>query len=95
MRINCGATTAYSYKVYVTPKGASTEKFNPIFIADKLDGEIVEWSSSKHLRIKYRQARIFNFTNFWHSRDVDNFNYVVTIRETPIEEDVASADKLK
>jgi hypothetical protein len=95
MRISCGATTAYSYKVYITPKGVSTEKINPIFIADKLDGEIIEWSSSKHLRIKYRQARIFKFTNYWDSRDVDNFNYVVTIREIPTEEDAESKDRSK
>lgn len=85
MRMNCGATTDYSYKVYIVPKTASTEKSNPVFVADKLDGELIEWSSPKHLLIEYRQARIFNFTNFWQSRDVDNFNYVVSIREVEIE----------
>lgn len=80
MRINCGATTAYSYKIYITPKGKSAEKSNPIFIADQLEGEIIEWYTSKHLTIRYKHARIFTFTNFWHSRDVDNFNYVVAIR---------------
>jgi hypothetical protein len=85
LRINCGATTDYSYKIYIVPKASSTKKTNPIFVADKLDGELVKWSSTKNLLINYRQARIFNFTNFWHVRDLDNFNYIVSIREIEVE----------
>ena len=84
MRGDCGATTPYSYGVYIIPKGEKIKKSYLIFSADHVEGESVQWIAPKLLEIKYRQARIFEFTNFWQSRDVDNFNYVVEIREIPL-----------
>ena len=46
----------------------------------------VRWVANKMLSVEYRRARIFQFTNFWQSREVDNFNYIVEIRLNPIAE---------
>jgi hypothetical protein len=39
----------------------------------------VYWAENKKLIISYDKARIFNYTNFWESADVDNWTYVVEI----------------
>jgi len=46
-----------------------------------VEGLEVSWESPRHLGIRYEKARIFNYTNFWLSRDVEHFEYVVAIRE--------------
>lgn len=78
---DCGATTAVSTSVFVVPSGGRTQKARPIFEADHVEGLEVSWESPKHLSIRYEQARIFRFTNFWLSRDIEDFRYVVSIRE--------------
>ena len=37
----------------------------------------------RFLELAYQQARIYQFCNFWNSRDVKDFQYVVEIRLTP------------
>ena len=41
------------------------------------------WSKPRKLEIRYDQARIFSFVNFWQSKDVDNFKYVVEVQLVP------------
>lgn len=59
-------------------------QFTPVFIADKIEGLSVYWSGKKLLTIKYTKARIFNFTNFWNSKELENFRYTVMIKEIKI-----------
>jgi len=77
---NCGATTSYSYKVYIVPNGENPFN-NFVFLSDKTDKLEVSWLSSKSLSITYDKARIFEYRNFWQSRKVDNSNYIVSINE--------------
>jgi hypothetical protein len=81
---NCGATTSESFNVFIVGSGNKTEEKDLIFSADHVDGFSLSWRDTKFLEIRYKQARIFQFTNFWHSKDVDNFAYVVEVRETPL-----------
>ena len=41
------------------------------------------WSKPKVLEIRYENARVFKFSNFWHSQEVQNFEYVVELRLMP------------
>jgi DNA/RNA-binding domain of Phe-tRNA-synthetase-like protein len=79
---DCGATTSESFNVFIVGSGNKTEEKDLIFKADHVDGFSLTWRDSKFLEIKYKQARIFHFMNFWQSKDVDNFAYVVEVRET-------------
>lgn len=78
---DCGATTSVATSVFVVRTGGGTDKARPIFKADHVEGLEVSWESPRHLGIRYEKARIFNYTNFWLSRDVEHFEYVVAIRE--------------
>jgi len=80
VKIDCGATASYSYRVFITPVG---EKYleDSVFLGDKVKGLNVSWDSSKTLLISYDEARIFEFRNFWQSKRVDNFQYKVSVLE--------------
>lgn len=82
---NCGATTSVNDLVFIVPHGKSVEEYSPVFIADHVEELEVEWVDKKLLEIRYREARIFNYTNFWHSKNIDNFKYQVKINEFPKE----------
>lgn len=77
---NCGATTSTSTNIYIVPKGAEVKQ-SPVFVADHLESLDVRWSKPKFLVIQYADARIFQYTNFWNSGLVNDFQYVVNIRE--------------
>lgn len=78
---NCGATTSYSYRVFIIPAGNEPNN-NSIFLADKVEDLKISWKSLKNLSITYSKARIFEFTNFWQSKKIDNFLYIVSISES-------------
>lgn len=80
-RKNCGATTSYSYQIYIEKIGEKHNDSDAIFIADKVDGIAVKWNAPKELTITYKKARIFKFTNFWNSKEVDDFKYIVSVNE--------------
>lgn len=79
----CGATVADAYRVYITKRSevSDFDEESPVFLSDNTVGIKVSWDGNKYLRIAYTKARIFQFTNFWHSRDVDDFGYLVNITE--------------
>jgi len=81
---DCGATTSESLNVFIVNKGGKTEEKDLVFQADHIMDFSLSWRKAKFLEMRYRQGRIFQFTNFWQSKDVDNFSYVVEIRETPL-----------
>ena len=78
-----GATVDYVYKLYIVPTGAAIVPDQPILVADHVAGPSIVWEMPKFLTFSYSGARIFSFTNFWQSKDVQNFAYVVEIRLKP------------
>jgi len=79
VRRSCGATTGFSHQIYIVASGTSYENEQPIFVADKVENLAASWQEGNKLDISYDSARIFNFTNFWQSSEVDNFNYIVKV----------------
>lgn len=78
---NCGATTSYSYRVYVVQAGKTPIESDMIFLADRAESVSATWLAPKKLLLSYKEARIFKFTNFWNSKELDNFQYVVSVVE--------------
>ena len=93
VRSNGGATTSFGYSVFLVPVGTRFDQGAPVFqpdyalfVADhQVDLELV-WKEPKFLEIRYAKARIFQFSNFWHSREVHNFAYTVEVRLVPSED---------
>ena len=79
-KTNSGATSSFGYQIYIVPHGKEPDFKNMLFRADHIKNLSVEWRSGKILNIVYDEARIFHFTNFWHSKEVQNFSYVVEKR---------------
>ena len=90
VRGNCGATTPFSEHVFIVPTGDKTPELKgdyQLFLADHVSGLKLAWRESKVLEIHYEEARIFRFSNFWQSKNVDNFSYVVEVRLAPSKTD--------
>ncbi|QOX77906.1 hypothetical protein FY034_02760 [Trichlorobacter lovleyi] len=83
VQVNGGATTSFIYELYVVKKGANITEGSALLRADHVDGLLISWRQPKLLDIKYAEARIHQFTNFWHSKDVNNFKYIVELRLIP------------
>jgi hypothetical protein len=84
IQTNAGATTAFSYEVFLVPTGATPKKGNELFRADQIINLELRWRQPKSLEIAYEQGRIFHFSNFWNSQDVDNFRHVVEVTLIPL-----------
>lgn len=78
-RGNCGATTSYSYRVYLVNVGKTPNENDMVFLSDNAESISVTWQTSKKLLIYYGEARIFKFRNFWSSTEIENSKYVVSI----------------
>ncbi len=83
LRKNDGATVPYVYEVHVVPKGEKTDEDFRNFVADHVSDLEIAWQAPKLLKISYAEARIFEFSNFWQSADVQDFKYVVELRLAP------------
>lgn len=78
-----GATTGYTYSLYIVKKGDAPETDHPSLAVDNIEDFDVEWREEKILEISYKYARIWNFTNWWCSRDINDCRYVVELRLNP------------
>lgn len=78
---DCGATTSYSYRVSVVQAGKTPVESDTIFLADNAENISIFWQAPKKLVISYKEARIFKFTNFWSSKELDNSQYIVSVIE--------------
>ena len=78
-----GATVGFSYQLFIVPRGAKPNTTGELLLADKIGNVSAVWSKPRKLEIRYDQARIFSFVNFWQSKDVDNFKYVVEVQLVP------------
>ncbi len=83
IRKNAGATVPFVYEVHVVPKGEKTKEDLEKFVADHVTDLEIGWQKPQLLRISYGQARIFTFSNFWQSAEVQDFKYVVELRLEP------------
>ena len=79
---NGGATTDYVYRVFVGVPGA-TKTAVEVWRADHVDGLGVDWAGERLLDIRYSKARVFSFSNFVRSADLDLYRYVVEVRLRP------------
>ena len=76
---DCGATTATAVLFYLVTPGSSVDSKHPILTMDRAENLEVRWLESKMLEVSYSSGRIYTFTNFWNSREIDNFEYTVNI----------------
>ena len=79
--LNGGATSSNGYHIFIVPNGTVPYdiKFSQ-FSCDHQDSLGIKWVDNKLLNIFYKEARIFRFSNFWNSDNVDNWTYVVEIK---------------
>src|SRR5215471_12909413 len=88
VRGNGGATTSFSFSVFIVPAGTKFENDSTffkssVFTADHVDGLQLRWMEPKLLGIQYKEARIFQFRNNWNRQEVQEFHYVVEIKLLP------------
>jgi hypothetical protein len=72
------ATAASSTELYIVPVGKEPSG-TPLLIADNVKDLNPEWVAPKILIISLSSGRIFQYANFWQSKAVDDFRYVVQI----------------
>lgn len=84
VRTDGGATTSFGFHLYIVPVGGEPQVGHELFTADHMVGQKIEWKRPKSLEIQYEEARIFHFSNFWQSKDVQNFGYVVELHLKPL-----------
>lgn len=85
IRTNAGATTSYGYHLYIIPFGKKIKNEYEVFRADRVDSLDIYWKENNFLEIKFKKAQIFNFKNFWFSKEVQNYRYIVEIRLMPLD----------
>ena len=97
-----GATTGFIYSLYLVPKGLKFNRDDPAFKRDSFSVEYSAdlnfvWREPKLLEIRFRQARIVHFSNYWrywNSQDPNNApKYVVELKLAPLTEGSALSDE--
>ncbi|MDP9080353.1 MAG: hypothetical protein M3O71_23255 [Bacteroidota bacterium] len=77
------ATTSTSSKIFTVKRGTKISRNDfqyAVFNSDHTNRMIkLSWAENKKLIVSFDKARIFNYTNFWESGDVDNYKYVVEV----------------
>lgn len=73
------ATVATPTLLYIVPTGAKITNVDSVLLADHVENLSLSWKAPKKLVVSYSSARIFSFVNFWESKDVENFQYVVRV----------------
>jgi len=79
------ATVATPCLVYIVPAG-SKSLWHPVLVGDDFVGLKLSWKASHLLLIEYSRGEIFDFTNVWKSKGVQDFRYLVEIRLQPSED---------
>lgn len=67
---DCGATSSYAYRVYLSQSGKKPLEGDVVLLADEVDGMKVFWKTEEELIISYKKARIFKFRNFWKYKKI-------------------------
>lgn len=82
-RSNGGATTSFVYELFVARKGEAPDSDDPVLVFNHAEGFRIRWQEDKLLLAEFEHAKILDFRNFWWSRDVQEFRYVVEIGIRP------------
>ncbi len=80
---NPHATEPFYHYIYITPSGAKIKEDKYLFKVDHAGNLRAEWRENKVLEIFFDEARIYHFRNYWQSKDVNNYRYVVELRLVP------------
>jgi hypothetical protein len=86
MESNGGATTSFGYDLFIIPKDVAKVELSPEyskFRADRTRDLKITWIENKILQIDCKSARIFSFSNFWQSKNVQDYQYLVEIKISP------------
>jgi len=78
-----GAAAATPVSLYIVKAGDPVGTGQPVLLGDNFDGLSIKSVDPKLLSVTYKKGRIFKFTNFWESRAVDDWSYVVEVRLDP------------
>lgn len=81
---DCGATTSDVIRVHLLSSSSDVDEDKFIFLADHVEELSVTWITEKTLLIEYKKARIFQFTNFWQSEELDHYNTTISILERQV-----------
>jgi hypothetical protein len=81
VRGNAGATTSFSYSVHIVPAGKQPDEYTEVLRADHVNPKElkIQWNGERTLMLDVGNGRVFQFRNFWDSREVDKFFYIVQI----------------
>jgi hypothetical protein len=71
------------YVQVVSAGGDPKDREFDLFRADHVEAFRASWVSERMLELEFERARIFQFSNFWQSREVDDFGYQVELRLRP------------
>ncbi|HEU0014570.1 MAG TPA: hypothetical protein VFQ45_12845 [Longimicrobium sp.] len=83
-RTSVDATTPFVYRVHLLPRGGRPgADAGASFVADQAEALQVVWTGPTLLEIRYAKARIFDFSNFWRSREVKDFRHIVELQLRP------------
>jgi len=83
LRSDVNATVSTPYKIFITPVGSKLKNEDELFRADHVEGLKINWLKNKLLEVRFDKARIFRFSNFWDSREIQNFKYIVELKLAP------------
>lgn len=87
-----GATVDYAYSVFVVPRGDPLPRRAKFSATNVVDLDVV-WRQPRLLQIRYRQAKINRFVNWWHSAELDDYRYVVELQLVPLTDGWALSER--
>lgn len=80
------ATVAKQYIVRLEAGNAQSDilvKLDKVTMSANNDVPILLWTHADRLDIRYEKAHVWQFTNFWNSRELENFNRTIELRLAP------------
>nr|VFJ65183.1 MAG: hypothetical protein BECKDK2373B_GA0170837_11469 [Candidatus Kentron sp. DK] len=77
------ATTPKVHELYIVARDRRHSDVDLVLTGDHFEDFSVNWRTVGFLDIDYSQGRIFRFSNFWQSKSLDNYSYVVELRLNP------------
>jgi hypothetical protein len=83
VRIGGPAMVGFSYKLFIVPHGANPPRSGERLLAERVKNLTAVWREGKKLDLLYDEALIYHFTNYWHSKEMDDHKYIVELRLVP------------
>lgn len=87
------ATTPNVVELYIVQSGADVKDENLVLVGDHFQDVTISWRRDRFLDITYLEGRIFRYQNFWQSKAVDEYSYVVEIRLIPPTDTFSLSDR--